>query len=275
MKIALYQYQPAIRLYKTAILLQSLGHKVTIFKKRKRHPVQGLDWSEFKIKNIEDVVKLSKRYKVLICYNPGLEVPANESKVIQYVGDLKGIHYKLEREEENLKKAEVVIFVSENQLNHAKKMYGIEKGYVVYNALLKCMAGEHKERQPGTAVYSGTLSNVYGSSRNVYTQLRKAAKRYDLHIYPTFRGLPEGYEQLRATIHKPVSPYKLVSELSKYEYGLILISDPTITRMAVPNKYFEYMAAGCKIISDYNINLPFMHYEDQAYIFEKILKEEI
>ncbi len=267
MNIALYQYRPAIRLYKSACLLTMMGHKVTIYKASDREPVCDLMWDKFDIRNIQDLGTHDR----LIAYNPGVTVPECDYPVIQYVGDITATTKPVMKEAQNLKKARKVAFVSHNQYLHARAMYNVpfSKTCIIYNALLKSMHGPHKPKQPGTMVYSGTLSDK--GHRHIYNILKYYSRRYELHIYPSCIGLPDPYKSL-GTCHTSVPPYELVTALSQYECGLIANASALVNKQSMPNKYFEYLAAGLEVIWDRKVSVPFLYYDDQTDKFNKLLK---
>ena len=249
MNIGLYQYRPAIRLYKLAMTLKNMGYKVTVYKDKSRECVPGLYWIELNVQDIDNIGEHGR----LIVFNPSLDVPAVSYPVIQYVGDIKGITESNLKEKKNLQSAQVCVFVSYTQMVHAIMMYKLNpcKCTVLYNGTIEGMLYRDKSTQrPGTAVYSGTLTDIEGHHRNIIDQLALVAKKYDLHIYPSSLGIQDAYRKIGATIHESVHPYGLISELSQYEYGFIAVSNSIVNTHMMPNKLFEYKAAGLKILWD-------------------------
>jgi len=242
MKIALVQYRPAIRLYKWATVMKKLGHRVTII--HTHDPVPDLRWHRFGWKRFLTCKPNDYDYWISFNANNAMSHPEGIAiPVIQAVGDLSGVYGKYEKtERETLRKSTKNVFVSLEQMKWAEDNYQIS-GSVIYNKVLHKMIGKPKPKTGGI-VYAGTLSGAPNHNRNIIAQLEQYEK---VHIYPSSLGLPAGYTGNNLVIHKIVKPYDLVSELSQYATGLILMQNPAIANMAVPNKLFEYIAAGLDV----------------------------
>ena len=252
MKLILSQYRPAIRLYKWAVTLMNQGYDVTVCYTTELG--LGLDWSQFKTVRHSEVTNW-KQYDKYISFNPGIGISHNEHiPTIQAVGDLKNAVSLDLYEIDNLQKAEKCIFVSENQMKFAESIAPGIAGSVCHNCMIEELIGEKlpKINNPirPQYVYSGTITNIKNHHRNIIEQLKqvKANNDCDIHIYPSFVSKTTGHDDF--IIHEPVSPYRLVSELSQYDAGLFLLSSAQeVCNMSLPNKYFEYIAAGLPVIA--------------------------
>lgn len=255
MKLLLVQYRPAIRLYKWASIL-SQSHEVTIG--YTRDCGLGLNWSKFDCVNLKDISDYTV-YDRYISFNPGIDISyRSDIKCIQAVGDLKNANAPNQIEIDNLIKSDKCIFTSENQMNFAKRITNnrINADYYI-NGILPEMEGKRKDKiiEPKRIqfVYSGTITQNEKHHRNIIEQLRRIKKHYacDIHIYPSHISCGLGYEDF--IVHESVSPYSLISELSQYDAGLFVLSNSEeVISQVLPNKVFEYLAAGIPVICDHN-----------------------
>jgi len=261
MRIILVQYRPAIRLYKWAVTLDKLGFDVTIG--FSTDLIQGLDFSKFKVINIRNRYDFSE-YDLYISFNTNTKLShTNTTKVIQAVGDLKGIKEANSTERKSLQNSYRNVFISEKQKAFAIKKYNInpDKCFVLENGIVDELKGKLKPKfYDGfvNLVYEGTITDITTNHRNILQQLILLSqnKAVRIHIYPSQVSTLETYKYLdNIIIHDTVSPYELISELSQYDAGLILISSDTISDMALPNKLTDYLAAGIPVLSNPNKTL--------------------
>lgn len=255
MNILLCQYRPAIRLYKWARLLTKLGYRVTVL--HTSPPVNNLRWNQWPVVKY-DTITAYETADVFISFNPAVicSIPAFRPEIytIQAVGDLRGLYSPKHRNIEDviLHRSNACCFVSPAQAKAAAVMYGIPEGApVVYNVVSDDMyVGRFSGARHGL-VYAGTLSGDMGHHRNITWQLKRIAREYcqPVHIYPSALGVPFGYlSEPQFVIHESVSPYELIYELSKYQFGICENGDPEIRGMMLPNKFYEYLTAGLDLI---------------------------
>jgi hypothetical protein len=251
MKLILVQYRPAIRLYKWAVTLKSLGHDVTICFTRACD--LGFNWNQFKCVRYEFISDFTK-YDRYISFNPCLDISYRDDvKVIQAVGDLRSANEISQKEIQILKMSYKSVFISETQRRFAERLCGKLNSEVYINGVIDELVGEKKPKIKSDKlelVYSGTISNGE-SHRNIIDKLKAIKDNNDcnIHIYPSFISSVNGYEDF--IIHESVSPYDLISELSQYHGGLFLLSSSkAVMNMALPNKIFEYAAAGLNVYSE-------------------------
>jgi len=251
MKLLLVQYRPAIRLYKWAETL-SKCHSVDIAYITGLG--LGLNWKRFNTMLLLSIRNF-RQYDRYISFNPGLKSSYRKDvKTIQAVGDLKSANSPRSREVTNLKISYKSIFISESQRAFAHLIAGDINSDVYINGVLRDMVGQRKPKIQSDKlelVYSGTIVNTSGHHRNIIDKLREIKKNNNcnIHIYPSHISNGGGYEDF--IVHKSVSPYDLISELSMYHGGIfVLSSSDNVMNMSLPNKVFEYLAAGLPVYSE-------------------------
>lgn len=250
MKVLLVQYRPAIRLYKWAVTLQEC-HDVTICYTTELG--LGLDWSQFKTVHYNSVDILD--YDRYISFNPSIDIShCSQIPTIQAVGDLKSANEMNTPEIEALRLAYKCIFISESQERFANVITGGISSTHYINGVIPQMIGEKLpklNKQRFQLVYSGTIVNTPNHHRNIIDKLKdiKSNNDCDIHIYPSQISNGVGYEDF--IIHDSVSPYDLISELSQYDAGIFVLSaSEEVMSHALPNKVFEYLAAGLPVLSE-------------------------
>jgi hypothetical protein len=175
-------------------------------------------------------------------------------KTIQAVGDLKNANQPHSREVTNLKSSYKSIFVSQTQREFAHSIAGDINSDVYINGVLRDMVGTWRPKIQSDKlelVYSCTIVDKPNHHRNIIDKLREIKRKNDcnIHIYPSHISNGEGYEEF--IVHESVSPYDLISELSMYHGGVfVLSSSEDVMNMSLPNKVFEYLAAGLPVYSE-------------------------
>lgn len=255
MKLMLIQYRPAVRLYKWATTLKSEGHHIVIG--CTQQPVRGLDWGKFDMRTVS-VLTDFKGFDYIISFNPNLPIshPRTDRPVIQAVGDLRSVFQRNNREVEVLRKAHKCVFISENQMQWAVDNLHVDPGKcsVVYNGIIsEFSTAKLPKINTGkiNLVYEGTTSHLDGHNRNILEILKELSvnKKYTITVYPSSLGISEIYQIPGIDIKPMVSPYQIITELSQYHAGLILMTDKEIGKTAMPNKLFEYVAAGLTVVT--------------------------
>ena len=98
-------------------------------------------------------------------------------------------------------------------------------------------------------------------------------------LFASYREAAEELPYLH--YHGPVSPLELLSELTQYDFGLIPLADSRQHHRhldsALPNKLYEYLAAGLPVIaSDFQSLREFITQREVGFTFSKpseIVKE--
>lgn len=109
-------------------------------------------------------------------------------------------------------------------------------------------------------VYEGGLSEIEGSPRNMMPIFNKITEweGIHIHVYPMMTGLV-GLEKIRQLVKEPKKLHihdslpqkKLLEEMSRYDFGLVLFSVMTDNlRRASANKTYEYQISGLPIINN-------------------------
>jgi len=278
MKIILVQYRPAIRLYKWAVTLLEMGYDVTIG--YTREVCDGLHWNRFNTIDINNITDFSE-YDFYISFNPNVLIPYTDTvKVIQAVGDLKSLRNDKKIERDNLNSSYCNVFISDAQKEWAVDNLGVDekKCFVLENGIIDELIGEKKRKlnnRKVNIVYSGTITDKEKHHRNIIDELKDIAKNKNivLHIYPSYVSKLSNITESNIKIHKTVSPYELVSELSQYDYGLLIVADDIIGNMMLPNKVTDYLSAGLKILAKPYTQLKEFNEGKDCCIFFKEFKE--
>jgi len=181
-----------------------------------------------------------------------------------------------------------LVYTSDEMLAYAKSRYQVRCPCVVvpnavYGRLLPSDSPPEKlsEREGGLhVVYVGWIRDSQeGNHRDICSQLNLVASGdVTVHIYPLV--LP----QESGRVHKklddnpnvrwhPIVPYSILySELRLYDAGLVLLAphDEQLLSVALPNKIFEYVAAGLPVlVSPYKPLISFVNRFDCGTILDE------
>ncbi|MFY9402190.1 MAG: glycosyltransferase [Candidatus Omnitrophota bacterium] len=169
-----------------------------------------------------------------------------------------------------IKYADAVIVVSDSIAEEYSRLYYIKKPEVILNCPLvtsqTLLSHDHFRKRFGIRkdqlifLYQGYLCKGRGIEILIEAFLKKSD---DKHVI-IFMGEGELYKRIIISnqsnkilfYHKPVSPGVLLEYTASADFGVSFIEDVSLSdRYCLPNKMFEYLAAGLPIICS---NLPEM-----------------
>jgi len=180
-------------------------------------------------------------------------------------------------EREAHQQAAGLVYTSRHMLDYARSEYSISCPSVVIPNAVYGKLLPHEADPDKLSLIEGGLHLVYtgvirdsesGHHRDICDQLDKISQGDVItHIYPI---IPEperdrvvrrlrGNNQIRW--HEPLPYHELYRELGRYDAGLVLLAhhDAALLDLALPNKIFEYVAAGLPVlVSPYKPLLEFI-----------------
>jgi len=159
------------------------------------------------------------------------------------------------------RKADGIMSTSALMIDHIRKRYGTEKIGYVENKPLKEKFDLAKKIDDGNIhfVYPGGISLDPAGSRYLWPMFESiCAMGVHIDLYPPVFE-PSRQEIIRKKckgvtglhFHLPVAQDKVIREISKYHYGLVLFSSFTKNiLMATSNRVYEYQIAGVPVITN-------------------------
>jgi len=154
------------------------------------------------------------------------------------------------------------VYVSDYMLKVAVERYNVDpqKSIIFENYVderdIPASLPPHTAKEGTHIVYQGSLS-IRGTHRDfsaIFSSL--TATGIHLHVYPTanrvkFSNLLQKSPYLH--LHKPVSPLNIIEEIAQYDFGIIPFKitpqNRAFLNQSMPNKLFEYLAAGLPVIA--------------------------
>lgn len=278
--ILFVQEAPCIRNYKMATALRSKGHRVTLayVKVRLSQMYKELNDDTYtsciQLKNHSHLWDLSRKYDIIHCHNEPdhltVAALAGDAPVVHDTHDLISLRHD---NNQTLRYFEGIanrgssgrIYVSDYQMDMAHVLYktDLSKSIVVPNYALKKMIPSEmcqkisKNKKDIHIVYEGSLSLDSNSHRYYWQLFEELSKRgLHVHIYPAFHS--QKFEVICKNndflhYHLPVSPNEIVHTISQYDWGFIPFiltkENKKHLESAMPNKLFEYLAAGLPVIA--------------------------
>ncbi len=159
------------------------------------------------------------------------------------------------------RKADGIMSTSSLMIEHIWKRYGTKNIGYVENKPLKEKFELAEKIDDGKVhfVYPGGISLDPGGSRYLWSMFESiCAMGFNVHLYPPVFE-PGRQEIIRKRCsgvsglhyHLPVAQNKVIREISKYHYGLVLFSSFTKNiLMATSNRVYEYQIAGIPVITN-------------------------
>jgi len=179
-----------------------------------------------------------------------------------------------------IKNSDATIFVNKKIMESAKEKYGEIKGegYVFSNYPLKSFIPTDAELKPKLSEKDGFIHIVYEGGFTIQANINGLVpERYYL---PLFLDILENSSNIKLHIYTPtfdenidsyLLPYKkngliyegsidssnLITTISQYDYGIFgLANKRNLLKnylYSLPNKMFEYFAAGLPLLADYRL----------------------
>lgn len=280
LNILFVQEAPCIRNYKMATALRSKGHCVTLAFVKARLSQMYKDLRDdtysscIQLRNHRHLWDISNCYDIVHCHNEpdqlSVAALACDVPVVHDTHDLISLRHG---DNQTLRYFEGIanrgasgrVYVSDYQMEMAHRIYktDLSKSIVVPNYALKKMIPSRslpkisEDNGQIHIVYEGSLSLVPNSHRYYWPIFRDLASQgLNIHIYPAFHNLK--FESICNAVnglhyHYPVSPEKIVYEMSQYDFGIVpfIVTSENNKHLesAMPNKLFEYLAAGLPVIA--------------------------
>jgi len=293
LNILFVQEAPCIRNYKMAKALRSRGNRVSLAytKVRLSQMYKGLSDDVYneciKLENHRQLWDISKNYDILHCHNEPdvltVAALAGDTPVVHDTHDLLTLRHGKNRDLQYFeglanRGASGRVYVSDYQKDMAHKIHGTDLDYsiVLHNYVSKSMIPDtflpkRSQTEGGVhVVYEGGVTGPELPHRYFLPLFQTIAQHhYHLHIYAPFHQ--PHYEAVAIDnpylhYYPPMSPEKIVRELSQYDVGLIpfIVNDENRHHLdsAMPNKLFEYLAAGLPVLAKklYSLRVFFERY---------------
>jgi glycosyltransferase involved in cell wall biosynthesis len=269
---------PCIRNYKECKALKSRGHGVALaYVQGPISQIYQLSDDVYdkclQLKNPQELWELSKRFDLVHCHNEPdhwtVAAIAGEKPVVHDTHDMISLR---QPEDPNIAFLEAVanrgaqgrVYVSDYLLQTALERYSVDPAtsLVLPNYVDREMAPQASlpklSADDGQVhlVYEGGLTHEPGTHRSFmpfFIELAQAGLQ--VHIHPAFANpLVQQAASQNPNLHyyPPAPPDKLLEVLTRYDYGLVPFVIQPHNRMhldsALPNKLFEYLAAGLPVL---------------------------
>jgi hypothetical protein len=159
--------------------------------------------------------------------------------------------------------ADGLVYTSQYMLDAVKKLYDIScENIIIPNAVLKKDIPTQNIQKLSESdgethtVYTGNIS-LYEGHRNVLPILTNIAQEnIHVHIYRIYdAAVSLAIERIAKNnpylhIHEPLKYSDLLTELTKYDYGLVLLApfNERLLDVAIPNKLYEYLVSDLPVI---------------------------
>ena len=280
LNILFVQSGPCVRNYKECRALSSRGHRVSLAFSQLSHeqslPCFRNPYREtFRVETPSQLWDLSAGYDLVHCHNPpdiwcavALAGPrpvihdSHDMVSLTGTADSSGAYL----EEMANRGATGRVYVSSYMFERARRSYHVaaETSIILSNypgvEMLPRKSLEKLFSLDGRAhlVYEGHLSDQVGKITYLLPFFQRlTAMGLHVHLHPLFE-VPLYREAASRTddlhYYDPLPPQDLLLTLSRYDYGLIPYSPNQFNRRhldsALPNKLFDYLAAGLSVLSE-------------------------
>lgn len=287
MKICMVAGHGCIRVHKMAIPLMEKGHEVHLI--AMKVPMFWEQYKTFTLcADVEQMIQALRMYDkhdfdLFHCHNePSWFVSAlkeiTQKPVILDVHDsylarstpeeatqaldAGAMHVRVHTEERNnFQMADALVFPGDDFRALVSGEFGLEQPALTLPSFVPSRFYEYATRDwHGGLVYEGKVSlpeemknrNGVGFSYCDYTEMaaRTHAKGMDFHLYATRGDDPFRKHYASALIHRGLPYEELIGAVSRHDWGLVGNTEKHREwEVAMPNKLFDYMAAGVPTVS--------------------------
>ncbi len=282
MNILFFQLSPCIRNYKLACVLGKQGIRITqgYIRKPLSQMYPGLsDQAYAETLHLPTPAALAgaaPRYDLIHCHNPPdmlvLTALATGRPVVHDSHDITSLLHPGDRstalfEELANRRAHGRVYVSDQELEEARRLYDVDPEFsvVVPNLPVAAMLPARRLEKLSAAdggvhlVYEGGVTLQPDTIRSFMPLLTRLAEcGFHVHIHPDHHNSDPAIKQAVASNprmhwYPSLPPEELLTTLTRYDFGLIPFAVPAQSRRhmdaALPNKLFEYLAAGLPVAS--------------------------
>lgn len=278
MRILMAQNRPCIRNWKESKALAARGHEVYLasFIPEQLETLYGLDLSPYagviQLHNPEELLTVAGYFDAVHCHNEpdtfATVLSVSDTPSVHDCHDMmsiRGLGYNRIEEGIANKYSDGRIFVSAYQAQAAVDRYHIDESKtVVFNS---SVLAEHlpKKKLPKIGkgiephfVYEGGLNMIQATHRYlvpIFKELCDAGAW--VHVYGIWHQDSEAeYRKLidspRFVVHPKMAAGDLITEMTQYDMGLVVFNVTEANQhhlhSTLPNKLFEYLAAGIPVI---------------------------
>ncbi len=228
----------------------------------------------YKITTIQELRELAETYRIVHSFNEPDELTVwlkgIKTVLIHDTADMISLRPTWDdKKQEDLREKEATanrcsdgrIYTCEFTMETAAKMYGIDKsrslvyGNYVNEDDIPTPLPDRINAEGVHLVYEGGLNKegTHRDFRDIFKLLTDAGVH--VHVYPPAHNAIYAERLIKSPylhIHESVSPNEIVREIAKYDYGIIpwniFPENKTFLDQSMPNKLFEYLAAGLPVI---------------------------
>lgn len=289
-KIAIYQENLAIRAYKLGISLYLKGYEIIFIYFKYSFDINYDDlnlcfFNFYKINNddlsynlFKDYLKKNVNDIIFINAWENFAVKSIFLNPVYYIGDLQILRHKLIKnglenisvinEKKILNESERIIFTNKYMVNELiekfdiklKDNYKIIQNSLIFKENFEPKMRDYTKKNKFDLVYIGSVTlpdtKHHRNIINILNEIAFYNNNLTIHLYLTKFNVKQikkiNFNQ-NIKLHETVNQNFITSELSKYDYGLVIFNtnyeDSEYLNISQPNKFFDYYYSNLPIIS--------------------------